>query len=81
MVTSACIPFFGSEGLSANESGQDWPPNLRRDAKVIRTTFGGSENVLSQSNNVNGGAKVGHGGGAKPGQLVRMCAMARALAT
>ena len=30
---------------------------------------------------VNGGAKVGHGGGAKPGQLVRMCAMARALPT
>ena len=28
---------------------------------------------------VNGGAKVGHGGGAKPGQLVRVCAMARAL--
>ena len=30
---------------------------------------------------VNGGAKVGHGGGAKPGQLVRMCAMASALPT
>lgn len=30
-------------------------------------------------NTVNGGAKVGHGGGAKPGQLVRVCAMVRAL--
>lgn len=30
---------------------------------------------------VNGGAKVVHGGGAKPGQLVRVCAMARALPT
>ena len=30
---------------------------------------------------VNGGAKVGHGGGVKPGQLVRMCAMVRALST
>lgn len=30
---------------------------------------------------VNGGAKIGHGGGAKPGQLVRVCAMARALST
>ncbi|RWR16428.1 hypothetical protein D2T30_21800 [Sinirhodobacter populi] len=33
------------------------------------------------ADDVNGGAKVGHGGGAKPGQLVRMCAMARAFST
>lgn len=30
---------------------------------------------------VNGGAKLGHSGGVKPGQLVRVCAMARALFT
>lgn len=34
---------------------------------------------IAEAKAVNGGAKVGHGGGAKPGQLVRLCAMTRAL--
>ena len=41
----------------------------------------GATNGLVVELLVNGGAKVGHGGGAKPGQLVRVCAMARALST